>query len=277
MAGFSSVDSVINAVSNNNKLQKVMFNKLMRSTTVAATPHTLWLGSGYPGSGVAPVGGYAGGSTLGSATPGALYLKNTTTGSTTNHLVSFGGTASAAGVLYLCDRLAHCGLAHAQASGSFSPVLDGTGRLASGEGAMMMLEVTTALSAASNSINITYTNQDGVTKTTPNIATVASAVIDRVPYASYTFIPLAAGDRGVRTIVNYTLASGTATGSYNLVLTKPIAQIPITSAQLWSDRDFVVELPSLPRIYDNSCLYFIYVPATAATHWLLGEVRVAEN
>ena len=160
MAGFSSLDSVINSVSANNKMQKLQINKLAPSVTVANTPHTMWKATGSNGAGVDPTVGMAGAVVPTSATVGAMLYTNPTNPATM-HLLSGTLVCSAAGTIYLIDRIAHANITNAQATASFSPVIDATSRLSSGEGCQIFMEVTGALSAAANVRTFTYTNQAG--------------------------------------------------------------------------------------------------------------------
>lgn len=257
-------------------MQRLPITKVLPSTTASNVPHTFWKSTGIPGAGADPSAGLAGAVTCSSATTGAILYTNPTSPATM-HIVGIDMYSATAGTLILVDRLAHANVAINQTTGAFSPVIDGTARLDAGEGAMIMCEVTGALSAASNSFTLTYTDEVGTSSTTPTVATVASAIVGRAPYVNYLWVPLASGDKGARTITNWTLTSGTATGNINIVLAKPLASVSILSSGSMSQKDFVVELPSLPRIKDNSCLMFYFVPSGAATAVLAGEVRIVEN
>ena len=65
-----------------------------------------------------------------------------------------------------------------------------------------------------------------------------------------------AGKNAVKTLESYTLGSGT-TGTVTAFLVKPLCEIPILALNTPSERDYVYQLPSLPRIYDGACLGFI--------------------
>jgi hypothetical protein len=83
-------------------------------------------------------------------------------------------------------------------------------------------------------------------------------------YNASPFVPMAAGDVGIKRINSYTLASGT-TGTVAFVLVKPLAVIPLLAANTASERDFLSQLPSLPRIQDDACLGFITLIGGAMT------------
>jgi hypothetical protein len=287
MAGFPTVDSVVNAWSVNRKGQKLFFNKVMPSVSVANTPHTLWTATGLPGAGAYGSVGKANGRVCygaqsGSFTAGAFRYQNATSPAT-QHLISLGGTSitsSGTGTLILVDRVSDCLLAHAETTGSITGVT-ATSRLESittpGDGCQIWCEVQTGFSAASNTITFTYTNQLGTgSRTTQNMVTVASAIAGRSVNANL-WQGLQAGDTGVRSIESLTLVSGTATGQYAVCLVRPLASIPMPAVAQYVERDFVVELPNLEKIFDDSCLQLIYVPTAAVTATLFGEIRIASN
>jgi len=95
-----------------------------------------------------------------------------------------------------------------------------------------------------------------------------------VASANYApFLPLQAGDVGVRRVTQYQLS--TAYGSAQagaLIMCKPLATIPIVTAAVAGERSLVMQLPSLPRIYDGACLGLLFFPgaATAANTPLMG-------
>lgn len=95
-------------------------------------------------------------------------------------------------------------------------------------------------------------------------------------YAPY--IPMQAGDVGVQRVTQYQLSTayGSAQASA-LVLAKPLATIPIVTAAVAGERNMVMQLPSLPRIYDGACLGMIFFPggATAANTPLMGYLDFA--
>ena len=95
-------------------------------------------------------------------------------------------------------------------------------------------------------------------------------------YAPY--LPMQAGDVGVRRVTQYQLSTayGTAQASA-LVLARPLATIPIVTAAVAGERNMVMQLPSMPRIYDGACLGMIFFPggATAANTPLMGYMDFA--
>jgi hypothetical protein len=277
MPGFANLDAIINAVSVNLKLQRLQYNKVLPSTSVIYIPHTFWLATGNPAAGTTPDVGLAGAVKCDMTTQGAILYTNPT-GPATMHILSMMLYSVTPGIFYLVDRLAHANVAVNQADGSFSPIIDGRDRLDSGEGGQIIMEVTGGtLSIAANTVNLTYTNESDVSHITPLLTTVASSKIGRVPYANYIWVPLLAGDKGVRTITYWDITADTQTGNINIVIVKPIAQLIVPGASIAAERDFVVELPCVPKIKDNSCLMLYFVPQAASSAICIGEIRICEN
>jgi hypothetical protein len=93
------------------------------------------------------------------------------------------------------------------------------------------------------------------------------------------FLPLQGGDTGIRSVQSTKLSvvGTTADSTYNLVLCRPLFTIPINTVGTGVERDFMNQLPSLPRLYDGAVLGFLVfagavIPA-AATY--AGYVDVA--
>ncbi len=279
--GFSTVDALTNAISVNGKMQRLVFEKLLPSVTVANIPHTCWTAAGNPTAGAYPTVGAANGRVTDSTTVGAMPYGNAT-GPATMHLTSVGlatKVASSTGTFILCDRLTDVRTTLLQAATSFTGV-DGTARLgattAPGDGGQLWMEVVTALGTATTK-TLTYTNQLGTaSQTTPNIVSTASAIVGRSPN-SKLWQSLASGDTGFRSLDTIASNSGSGTGDVAYSIVRPLATIPCTAASVWVERDFVVELPNIPLLYDNSCLFLIYVPTAAVTASLFGELRICEN
>lgn len=65
-------------------------------------------------------------------------------------------------------------------------------------------------------------------------------------------------------------------GTAALVLAKPLLTIPLTTAAVASERDFLNQLPSLPEIKDGACLTWLYFAgaATAASTNFYGSLEL---
>ena len=82
------------------------------------------------------------------------------------------------------------------------------------------------------------------------------------------FMPKQAGDLGIARINSFTWSAGTAytgSGVVALCIVKPIADICVPVTGMWSERDLVNQLPSLPKIEDGACLQWMLFGTGATT------------
>jgi hypothetical protein len=107
-----------------------------------------------------------------------------------------------------------------------------------------------------------YVDQDGNTSVHPGtIAFTASAITPHISHSGTAannygpFLPLAAGDYGVRSYNYFKLsaASGSASTAA-LCIGKPLATIPLTTVSVMTERDLMNQLPSLPQVQDGACI-----------------------
>lgn len=83
------------------------------------------------------------------------------------------------------------------------------------------------------------------------------------------FLPLAGSDTGVASIQSFTFSAGTAytgSGVLALCIARPILDISIPVTGMWSERDLVNQLPSLPQIQDGACLVWLLFGTGATTN-----------
>ena len=81
--------------------------------------------------------------------------------------------------------------------------------------------------------------------------------------------PLQAGDSGIAEINSIQNSTSYVSGEYTVALVKEIARFPLSTLGLASERNFLFEYPSMPRIYDGAALYFalgsgVATPASSA-------------
>lgn len=118
----------------------------------------------------------------------------------------------------------------------------------------------TALGAATPVITCTYVDQDGNAGATGFLAASANSLPigcllsgAAVAVQGSPEMLLAAGDSGVRELTSYTTATGT-TGTVTFFLYRDLAEVPLISANLAGERDYLSQIPSLPTVDDNACL-----------------------
>ena len=129
----------------------------------------------------------------------------------------------------------------------------------------------TALGAATPVITVTYVDQDGNTGNTGFLSAAANSLpIGALLSGAAVAVPgspemlLAAGDSGVRELTSYTTATGT-TGSVTFFLYRDLAEVPLITANLMAERDYLSQIPSLPTIDDNACLAALVLAGGALT------------
>ena len=143
-------------------------------------------------------------------------------------------------------------------------------RYTNGNGVQMFLELATGTGPSSAStLTLSYYNSasPAVQHSVPATPALVNSTIATHIISSGTainnfgpFLPLAAGDTGVTTATgtnNFQVSVSGSTTTANLILCRPIAQIPLTTQYLASSRDLVFNMPSMPVINDGACLSFL--------------------
>lgn len=139
-------------------------------------------------------------------------------------------------------------------------------RYTNGEGVRAYLVINTTSGATAHTLSMTYTNQAGTgSRTLPvTVSCTASAITPHITHTGLAannygpFLPLASGDYGIQSVQSVQLSAASGAGTASLVLARPILTIPLTTASVVSERDFVNQLPSLPQIKDDACLTWLY-------------------
>lgn len=143
-----------------------------------------------------------------------------------------------------------------------------------GLNAMIFNPSATALGAATPNLSLGYTNSSQVaSRATPTVLPVGktAASNSHIIYTGATgagkynyAVPRQSGDSGIAEVNTIQNATSYVSGSYTVALYKELARFPITTLGVAAERDFLNQLPSLPRIYDGAALYFV-VGSGAAT------------
>lgn len=284
--GFTSADDLINQITVNGKVGRFDAYKLLAPAAVAGNWTDLSVLTGNP-----PADTYAGTSLTYVATDesslGAMpHGGNVSTA--TKHVLSAGGTVFAAAgapwVLMCVDQLGYVPITGTDVTGTSSRTITMTAlgagaRYPYGEGCRAYFSTEVAPTAGGPNLTVfTYTNSNSTPATghvcPVTVGFMATPVAGAMPHAGNAatryspFLPMAAGDTGIADFENFTLTGGTAyTGSGQLVLhlVKPLFTIPIPANGIWVERDFVNQLPSLPRIQDGAYLKFLLFSTGATT------------
>lgn len=144
-------------------------------------------------------------------------------------------------------------------------------RYTDGAGVRAFIVAVGTMGAGTPNISMSYTNQAGVGgKVMPiTVSAVATAVQSHIVHSDpsagkyFPYLPLASGDTGIRSVQSITLSATMTSGSMALVLCKPLATIPLTTAGIMAERNLMTQLPSLPRVYDGANLNCLFFTATA--------------
>ena len=287
--GFTSQDDLINQITVNGKVGRLDYNKTTAVAGVAGT----WTDLG-TATGTIPASTYAGTSLTFVATDdtwseGAVYHNGDVSTATKHFLNASASVFAAAGapwILMCVDQVGYVPITGADVTGTGSRTItmtpiSNTGakvdRYPDGVGLRAYFSTEVAPTAGGPNLTVfTYTDQSGNTGAVApaTVGFAATPVTGMIPHSGNAatrygpFLPLAVGDYGIKDLQNFTLTGGTAyTGSGQLVLhlVKPLWQIPLPATGIMSERDFVNQLPSLPKIPDGACLKFLLFQTGATT------------
>mgnify|MGYP001212080508 CR=1 FL=1 len=280
MAGFTGQDDLINQVSTNGKFYRADWQK----STFATTAHTagMWY-SLFRGGGNPPADAI-----LGTGTNLAFQaLTDATTNATgIQHGGDVGGfkvllnaaaqTAAATTapcVLMLVDLLGFYPVTSVTTTGA--QTLNNTvtlPRYTDGAGVQAFITPSTVMGAATPSISIGYTNSAStVGRATPATLPIGNtaAAVTSVVYSGTgagkfgPFMPLQAGDAGIKSVQSINLSASYVSGVLNLVLCKPLLTLPITTLGVTAERDLVNQFASMPKVYDGACLAWLMLAGAA--------------
>ena len=152
-------------------------------------------------------------------------------------------------------------------------------RYDNGVGCQAAFVVGTAPTAGGPNLSASsYTNSAGTAGRaftgSPTMGAAADAYAGRILHSGNAagrygpFLPLAGGDAGIASIQSFTLSGGTAytgTGVLGLCIMRPLLDLPVPVTGMWSERDLVNQLPSLPQVRDGACLVWLLFGAGATT------------
>ena len=244
------------------------FSKAVSGTLVAGRPFSPFYLAGVPGAAAAPSPGLGGASLTSYSGQIAIPAASNNT-----HLARFSGVSSAqAGLLLLCDRIWHNSgftitSTGAQTINSTAWGARDSNGSTDGVGVILGVEISSATGAGTPTITVAYTNSanTGSRSGTNSVATVASS-------AAGTFYPigLQAGDVGVRSVQTLTLSATWTSGTMHLVAYRVLATLELPAAGIPNAVDVLTS--GMPRLYDTSVPFLIFIPQTTTTTQLSGQV-----
>lgn len=125
----------------------------------------------------------------------------------------------------------------------------------------------TALGAATPNLSLGYTNSSQTgSRATPTVLPIGKTAASNslILYTGATGtgkynyqMPLQAGDAGIAQIDTIQNSTSYVSGEYSVAILKELARFPLSTLGLAAERNFLFEMPSLPRIYDGAALYFL--------------------
>ena len=270
--GFSSLDDFIASVTVDGKFNRYDWNKI---TGAAAYTAGRW----YDLSGLAgnPPANAWSGTALNAQAPndtsgfGMYHGGNVSTD--TKHILNVAAMSSAAtgvpSILMLVDLcLYYPGLNMNSATRQTLVNSTTLTRYTDGKGLRSWVTATATSGATAHNLDngagtgTEYVDQDGNTAVHPGtISFTASAIVPHISHSGTAannygpFLPLAAGDYGVRSYNYFKLSAASASASTAaLCIGKPLATIPLTTVSVMTERDLMNQLPSLPQVQDGACI-----------------------
>jgi hypothetical protein len=141
-----------------------------------------------------------------------------------------------------------------------------------------------AMGAATPNLSLGYTNSAQATsRATPTVLPIGktAASNSHILYTGATgtgkynyMMPQQAGDAGIAEVNTIQNSISYVSGEYCVALVKELGRWPLSTLGLASERNFLFEFPSMPRIYDGAALYFavgsgLATPASSAFSGLL--------
>lgn len=142
-------------------------------------------------------------------------------------------------------------------------------RYASGSG-LQLMPVVVAGQTGGQPFTVNYTNQDGIAgRITQSVVMGTQFVNGTILHsmranAAYTnngpFLPLQAGDSGVRSVESVTVGGAGDVGLFALVLVKPLATFGLFGVDAPTETDYFTDMASMPEILDDAYLNLITLP-----------------
>jgi hypothetical protein len=187
--------------------------------------------------------------------------------------------------MILCDYLLYYPTIDDSVSGAQTMINNNVlTRYTSGAG-VQMIAISEATRTGGQSFTVNYTNSSGTTnRNTPNILETGLAVTGSLissaqtsTYAAGPFLPLQAGDTGVRSVQSVTM-NGPDVGLFAIVLVKPLAQFNIRGIDAPVEVDYLKDFPVIPQITDDAFLSFLCCPQGSLSGVLiLGTIKTLFN
>lgn len=222
--------------------------------------------NGNPGPATAPAAGISGEGIIG---PGNQ-IRRVNPSSGNAYLHGLDMCSSGVGSLWLIDRLwqnsalsVTATTAQAISLAEALPPRDRTGTV-NGVDVLAAMEWSATGGAGTPTVTLTYTNQDGATGRTATLTGVTTP-----PVGTFEIFAPTASNGGVRTPTSFIQSATRTSGTMHLVLFRKLASLRCSLANVGDAVDFLTGYSQ--KIYDDSCLDFVWFPAaTTAVNFVGG-------
>jgi hypothetical protein len=283
MTALASLSDLVNRITggNSGSPEAIWFGKTGRvAGALAVAPvagkwTSLWQYEGWPGGAGSAPGGTARNPT--NATAGSL-AQTDPGGGRQKWLLGGSCIPLIAGTLLVYDRLAD--ISGLSGTTTTAQTLTGvsvnryTSTAAAGN--ELWLEIYTQIGATGTTITASYTNQAGT----------AGQISPAVQFGNTGFreaqrmlyVPLVAGDTGVRSVENVDLLATTGTaGDFGVVIMRPLAHIPVGILGAGVIRDLIAGLPGIIEVKTGACLALAWLSGSTTIPEFIGHVQFVES
>jgi hypothetical protein len=290
MPSIADLDELLSLASSTGNCETEFFHKTtfiggtatdVTTTFMTGREMSLWRQDGVPSGGI--TGDIATSGTTGSiptsGTTGSMPVLNAQNGND-KWLIQTSGVGSIGGTYILYDRLYHnrnlSGTSLVEQTVQGDPAFPAITRYTDGVGNMVFLEIYTTIGATLTTVKMTYTNQDGVTGCVSELTGIGSNGRRESPRTIP--MPLKKGDTGVRAVKSVTLTATTGTvGDFGVTIAHPLAMFGGNGAGICGWRDYTTGVPGIPKILDNACLAWMFMPTTSTVPEFFGSITMVET
>lgn len=250
--------------------QRINVLKNITAPKGAGAFQSSWLGTGYPGVGVAsPVYTAGSGYTANKDTAGAMRLTN---GAVKLWLAQLSMACSLVGTIVIYDRLWSCsGMGFA--AGTYAVTTPGTlpARITdSGVGCELWVEQFAAAGAATGTLTANYLNTLGQAK-----AGVIAVVVSGPVVGQMQPVPLQTGDLGISQLTNVVTSATWTSGTWGMTILKRICAIEFPTANVGRVLDWA--MLGLPDILNDACIGFMFLANAATAVVMQGQLRIIDK
>lgn len=238
--------------------QRALYYKTASRTTVAGGWFSLFDLAGNPGAGTLAIGNTANGVVPTDAVAGYPVIGAFGAGAT-GYLGRVAFAHSLVARMKLYDRVFASGAHAFNANQALTSIPSYAGRIPGANYSGLEIWVEQVTAATGNlAVNVTYTNQAGVTsRTTGAVGIGAAPTVGRCWQ-----LPLQAGDSGVQAITNVQ-GSVASAGTFNVMVLRPLWSGFTPSASYQDVHDLMKT--GMRQIYEDSALYLLTLSASGTT------------